>query len=128
MGEWMRLLSLIAVAGVLGTLARFGVGSWLNGLTPSFPWGTLAVNVVGAFVLGFVFAGSEGDAARISAESRRIVAIGFCGAFTTFSAYALDTVVLAERGTWALAVVNVAANNVLSIGALFGGLALGRAL
>jgi CrcB protein len=126
-GEWLRLFGLLAAAGAVGTLARFGLGTWLNGLTPAFPFGTLAVNVVGSFVLGAVWALAEGDRVLIADQTRRMIAVGFCGAFTTFSTFALDTVVFAERGQWLAAGVNVVVNNVLSVAALLAGLAAGRA-
>lgn len=89
----------LAVGGVLGTLARYGAGSWAQSLTDStFPWPTLAVNIAGSLLLGFLFRGSE--ALALSDDLRALTMVGFCGAFTTFSTFSLETVAMLERGHW----------------------------
>ena len=109
-----------------------GVLRWLVGLAAlralgsGFPWGTLAVNVVGSAVMGLVAALVV---ARLPVEGvRLLVMTGLLGGFTTFSAFSLDAVALWERGAPGIAAAYVAASVFGSIAALLAGLALGRAL
>lgn len=89
-----------------------------------FPWSTLLVNVVGCLAMGLV-AGFASHLPAISPELRLFLATGFLGGFTTFSAFALDTAILAERGL-AISGVYVAVSVVVSIAALYFGLALAK--
>ena len=82
----MRLV-LIGLAGAAGALSRYGIGQAIG--PRSFPWATLGINVVGAFVLGVVLGGPGVD--RWSTTVTSIVAVGFLGAFTTFSTFAYET-------------------------------------
>ena len=87
---------LVAVAGAFGCLARYGVG--LAGqrlLGDRFPWGTLAVNLVGSFAIGAVMVLAE--ARQLDPRVRVAVVGGFLGGFTTYSAFAYETLALAER-------------------------------
>ena len=109
-----------------------GVLRWLVGLAalrvfgPAFPWGTLAVNVAGCFAIGVVAAFA---AERLPGETTRLFLMtGLLGGFTTFSAFSLDAVALWERGDAGLAGAYVAASVLVSIAALFAGLALGRGI
>ena len=97
-----RVAALVAAGGFAGALSRHAVALALPG---TFPWGTLAANVAGAFVLGLVVYGAA-ERGRISEAARRFVATGFLSSFTTYSTFAGETVALDPR----LAVVNVAAN------------------
>lgn len=94
-------------------------------LGTSFPWGTLVVNVLGSFLLGVLI---EVAALKLSLtlEMRAFLAVGVLGGFTTFSSFALDAVTLFERGTLLLSFSYVMFSVVLSISALFAGLALMR--
>lgn len=112
----------------LGGVARYGVhvaaATWL-GL--GFPYGTLAVNVVGSFFMGLfavLIAARLGD----MPEARLFLMTGVLGGFTTFSAFSLDAYGLWARGEAGLAVLYVVASVGLSIGALIAGLALARAV
>jgi fluoride exporter len=113
---------LVALGGAVGSLARYGVGVAavrLFGL--AFPWGTLAVNVIGGLAMGLL-------AARIgpNEESMRLlIGTGLLGGFTTFSAFSLETVRLMEHQP-GLAALYAAASLVLSVGACWVGLQLGR--
>lgn len=118
----MMNLLLVAVGGALGAVARYGVGigasRWL-GL--AFPWGTLAVNVIGGFAMGWL-------AARVGPEQetlRLALGVGVLGGFTTFSAFSLETVRLMEHQP-GLAALYAAVSVVLSVGACWLGLYLGR--
>ena len=98
-----RDIALVGIGGALGALARFGVSSALPRL--DFPWHTLAVNLAGSLVLGYLFLdyGMEHPA-------RLAIAVGFLGAFTTLSTYSVETVDLWRTGHPGLAVVNGVAN------------------
>ncbi len=118
----------VAVGGAAGAVGRHAVnGVALRVMGPSFPWGTLTVNVLGSFLMGAIIAYFARHL-PVSNEVRLLVATGFLGGFTTFSAFSLDTVNLFERGATVVAVFYVAASVVLSVGALLAGLAVVRSL
>ncbi len=123
----MHLL-FIGLAGLLGTLARYGVDSLVRSwwAHPS-PLGTLAVNITGSLVAGILFAlVVERD--LLSADARAPIMIGFVGAYTTFSTLAVDTWRLAESGAVGHAALNVVGSTLLGVAAVIAGLAIGRAL
>lgn len=122
----MQKILMLAVAGSLGTLARYwlaGVAQRLGG--SAFPWGTLAVNITGCFFAGLLWAVYENHW-QVSAETRLIVFVGFMGAFTTFSAFILDTGQLVKSSEWMLAAANIFFQNGTGIVFLFAGMFLGR--
>ena len=119
-------ITLLIVFGALGTLARYGVAqatqSWLPRAAQGFPWATLTVNVVGSFVLALVvFLAFQG---RVSEEVRLALGTGFCGAFTTFSSFAVETDGLLMRGAWTEVTLYVVGNLLLGFVAVL----LGKAL
>ncbi|MCH4546447.1 fluoride efflux transporter CrcB [Rhizobium sp. WYCCWR 11279] len=119
---------LVAVGGAIGSLLRYYVGQWaLRLMGPSFPWGTLAVNVVGCFVIG-VFAELIARKFNASVELRLLLITGFLGGFTTFSAFSLDAISLFERGEAVAGGIYIAASVGLSMAAVIAGLAVMRAL
>ena len=126
---WQNL-AWLAVAGAVGTLARYGVTGWVQPQTPGtwFAWGTLAVNASGCFLFGLVWAVFERGSFGLGPEPRLYVLTGFMGAFTTFSTYAFETGQLIEDGQWVGALVNVATQNVLGLVLLIIGFAVGRLL
>lgn len=122
-----RLL-LLAAAGAAGALCRYG----LSGLVQSaggarFPWGTLVVNIAGCFLAGALFTLFE-TRWGLSGEARLIVFVGFLGAFTTFSAFMLETANLARDAQWLAAAGNMVLQNGLGAAALFAGLVVARLL
>lgn len=124
----LEKLGLIALAGAIGTLARY----WVSGLVydllgKNFPWGTAAVNILGCFLFGLVWELGEGRM-LIRAETRTIVLTGFMGAFTTFSTFIFESGGFIEDGRWLAALGNVSFQTVVGFAALFAGLALGRML
>ena len=113
----------VAVGGALGALARYGVGIALAGGT--FPWATLAINVTGSFLLGAAL-GGPGDG-RWDATLTTAVTVGFLGAFTTFSTFAHETVVMLRDGRVHAALGYVAASIVVGLAAAAAGYVLARA-
>jgi CrcB protein len=105
---------LIAVGGSLGCVARFGVSSMASGAASgAFPWGTLAVNLTGSFLIG-VF-GELFGTAIVPSGLRSSVTIGFLGGYTTFSAYTLETLNLLRDGEFRVALFNILGSNLLGI-------------
>lgn len=124
----MHPLLAIFLGGGLGSVARYQIGvSLARWLGVGFPFGTLAVNLIGGFVMGLF---TEWLLARLGGSLllRQFFAIGVLGGFTTFSSFTLDVAVLWERGDHVLAAGYVAVSVIGSIAALFAGLALGRML
>ncbi|MFC1650921.1 fluoride efflux transporter FluC, partial [Candidatus Latescibacterota bacterium] len=91
----------------------------------SFPWGTLAVNIIGCFFAGLLWAVYENHW-QVSAETRLIVLVGFIGAFTTFSAFILDSGHIIKSSEWMLVAANIFLQNGLGIAFLFAGMFFGR--
>ena len=119
---------LVAVGAVLGANARYWVSNRAaNRFGVDFPYGTLIVNVSGSFAIGFVLATLTSQAG-IDPEARLLVATGFLGGYTTFSAFSLDAGTLWERGRPGFAALYVVGSVALSIGGLFAGLAVARTL
>ena len=109
-------------------MLRYLVGLWtLRSFGPSFPWGTLTVNVTGSFLIG-VFAEVIARKFGASAEMRVFLITGILGGYTTFSAFSLDAITLLERGEPVTALIYVASSVLLSALAVFAGLALMRAI
>jgi CrcB protein len=123
----MRYL-LVGAFGALGSVARYAVDGWVSSWTRGqFPWGTMAVNIAGAFALGVLVALTT-ERLLPHPNWRVALGIGFLGAFTTFSTYAYETVRLAEDGAVGLALLNALGMVVLGLAAAFLGLAAGRTL
>jgi CrcB protein len=116
------ILVLIAIGGAVGSVLRYVVGRALQGLSGSgFPVGTLAVNVLGCFLIG-VFVRFLLNM-QTSPELRALLIVGFCGGFTTFSSFSYETVGLIEGGNYARAATYVVASVVICIVATFAGMA-----
>lgn len=119
---------LVAFGGAVGSVLRYLTGVWtLRLFGPDFPFGTLAVNIVGSYAIGCV---AEALVRGFSApvDLRLLVMTGLIGGFTTFSAFSLDLWVLYERGEAGLAFVYLAATLVLSLAAAGAGLFTVRAV
>lgn len=120
----MKIL-LLLVGGALGALARYGV-TILSTKTygTSFPVGTLYVNLVGCFLIGVAF--GLGEYRGLNPTFRLFFITGFLGALTTFSTYSLETVNNASNGSFDLALVNIAVNNIGGLLLVKAGLMLSR--
>ena len=115
----------LSLGGILGTLARYGLGGFIQNRFPNstFPWGTLVVNILGCLTIGFLWILVE-DKPILTPNMRLFSMIGFLGAFTTFSTFSLETVNLMAKCQWSAAAVNVAA----SVGCCLVGTVLGMTL
>lgn len=115
------LIAAIAVAGALGTLARWGLGQlMLRWGATSLPYGTLAANLIGCFLLGLVMEAAA-RAQWMNGELRIVLSVGFIGALTTFSTWEFETFRLARRGDALLAAGNFAVNIVFGFLLLWAG-------
>ena len=123
----MNVLIAIVLGGGLGSLLRHYVSSYVQGGAGNFPYGILAVNLLGGLIMGMIV---ELGALRFSysPELRAFLTTGFLGGFTTFSAFSLDTALMIERGDWGAAALYILASVALSVGALFLGLWLIRSV
>lgn len=111
-----NFLMAIALGGALGALARFFTQHYISlWLGLQFPWGTLVANVLGCFILGLLTGFWANQIVPISPEIRGVIVIGFLGAFTTFSAFSLDTLVLFQSGDVLRAAMNVCLNIILCL-------------
>ncbi len=116
----------ISLGAVAGANLRFAVSRWTaTYLSASLPYGTLIVNVTGSFILGFFLVWTT---ERVLADPhwRMLIAIGFCGSYTTFSSFTFETLHLFEEGHYSLAIGNLAVNNLVSLLAVLGGAVLAR--
>ena len=124
----MQQLLAIAGGGALGAILRFLMSSHIYRLFGrDFPYGTLAVNILGSFLMGifFIFIIERG---MLSAEWRSIIIVGFLGAFTTFSTFSIETLTLLESGELSRAVLNIFLSVALCLAATWLGLLMGRQL
>lgn len=122
----MQMILAIAAGGAFGSVLRHLVGRGALALMgPSFPYGTLFVNVAGSFVMG-VLAAYFAHIANPSQEMRAFLTVGLLGGFTTFSAFSLDIVTLSERGEIFAAILYIALSILLSLSAIFAGLFIVR--
>lgn len=118
----------IGIFGGLGCVARYLVSGWALHLAGrGFPYGTLAVNLIGSLLLGLVMEGSL-RSTLLSAELRFAITVGFLGGFTTFSTFSYETVRLLEEGSLAAAGANIVLNVTLCIAAALAGIYLARQL
>jgi len=104
----------VAIGGSLGSVGRYGINLFSMARWGGFPYGTLIVNIVGIFVLGFL-AGLLGSRQHLPAALGAFIGVGFCGGLTTFSTYSLDPLRLAESGKLVHSLGNMALNNMLAI-------------
>ena len=109
----------IALGGALGTVARYVVALAAAPISASLPWGTIAINIAGSFLIGLVGTLTLAQGRYPVPEAARLfVMVGFCGGFTTFSSFSLQTLDLLRAGAVGRAIVNVAASVLLCLGAV----------
>ena len=117
---------LVGIGGFFGAMSRYLVDAWVSSLIgKSFPVGTLAVNVSGSFLLGFLFAFILENVTHDHHLSL-LIAFGFIGAYTTYSTFMMDSLKLASTGGVSLAVINISASLVFGLFAVYLGASLGK--
>ena len=123
----MQKILYIAIGGAVGTLARYGTGTLLSSQMQrtGFPWATLAVNLCGCFLIGYLN-GIFAERVPVSAEIKAGLLIGVLGGFTTFSSFGYETMTLFQARQMGYAIANILANNVIGLLLAFGGYALGH--
>jgi fluoride exporter len=124
----MPSLLLVMLGGAFGAGARHLVGRTTLALFgPDYPWGTLAVNLIGGLAMGLL-AGGLIRFGQAGEQMRLLLGVGVLGGFTTFSAFSLDAMLMIERGDWTSALAYVLASVIGSIAALALGLGIARAV
>ena len=119
----MPNLFYVALGAVLGASGRYLLAGWVSRLMPTpFPWGTLAVNLLGCFVIGLAW--GLGERALWTPSFRTFLFVGVLGAFTTFSSFGLETLHLLRDGDLARAAGYVLGSNALGLALVWAGLAL----
>lgn len=110
----LALLLSVGIGGFIGAILRFSISNWVGKTTTTaFPWGTLSVNVLGSFLIGFLFLYFQQS--NLSPTQKALFITGLLGALTTFSTFSLETVLLMEKELYVRAFSNVFLNVVLSI-------------
>ncbi len=116
----------ISIAAIAGANLRYVVSRLaFRHFGPTFPFGTLLINFLGSLIVGFFLTWTS-ERILVDPRWRLLVAVGFCGSFTTFSTYAFESMTYFEHGQWSLMLANILCNNVLCLGAALAGMALAR--
>jgi len=116
----LQTILFIGIGGFIGANARYFISSFLqNSVTQTFPIGTLGVNVLGSFLIGFLALYFQ---QIVSSEYRILVITGFLGALTTFSTFSYESVMLIEQGSYMKVALSITLNVILSLGATMGGM------
>ena len=124
----MQTILWISIGAIVGANLRYFVGqSVAKLLSSSLPYGTLVINITGSFILGF-FLVWTGERVLADPRWRLLIAIGFCGGYTTFSSFAYETFALFEQGRFAASALNVMVTNVLCLIAVVAGAAMARSI
>ncbi len=118
----------IALGAIVGASARYFLSGFVaRSVSAAFPYGTLLINLTGSFVLGFFVIYST-ERVLLDPRWRLLVAVGFCGSYTTFSSYAFESFAHMEQGQWLLMGINILLSNALCLVAVLAGAALARGL
>ncbi len=119
----IRQFILVAAGGGLGSMFRYGISQFVqNRVSAQFPFGTLAVNILGCFIIGALYALAVRGG--ISANARLFFATGLCGGFTTFSAFSHETVAMLRDGQYLFAGLYISASVVCGIIATMSAIAI----
>jgi fluoride exporter len=119
---------IIALGAIFGANFRWLISRWAaKFISPVFPYGTLFINVSGSFIVGFFMIWST-QRVLLDPRWRLLIVVGFCGAFTTFSSFAFETMAYFEQGQWMMMAANFVSNNLLCLAAALAGMAVARVL
>ena len=115
----MQKLVWIMAGGALGATARYLLAGLLQRGNPEgFPWGTMAVNILGCFAFGLIWSLAENHL-RLTREAQLMALTGFIGAFTTFSTFIFETGTLWRDASWGLAAANLLVQNLVGLISLY---------
>jgi fluoride exporter len=118
----------IALGAVVGASARYFLSTYIGRhFSTVFPYGTLLINITGSLILGFFLVYAT-ERVLLDPRWRLLVAVGFCGSYTTFSSYAFESFALMEQGQWLLMGLNILSSNALCLAGVLAGAALARGL
>ena len=124
----IRLILLIGTGGFLGTVSRFLTSRYFTTYFPSsFPYGTFTVNVIGCFIIGLIYGISE-KGNFLSMEWRMFLTVGFCGGFTTFSAFAAENMAMLRESEFFMFFLYTGSSILLGLLATFAGIMLTKIL
>ena len=123
----MKYALLVFVGGGFGSVVRYFISKWLNNVENTIPYGTLTVNVLGSLLIGVVI-GYFVEGSNMSEEQTLLLATGFCGGFTTFSAFAYEHHLFLKNGDYLNFAAYTLGSLILGIAAIFMGLYLSRLL
>jgi len=119
-----QLILAVAMGGAVGATGRYLISTGVQKIAGvTFPYGTLSVNVLGSFLIGFLFLYFE---QTVAPNQKALLVTGMLGALTTFSTFSLETVLMLQSGLFAKAFANILLNALLCLGATVGGMALFR--
>jgi len=117
---------MVSLGAIVGANLRYILSRYAaKVLGPVFPYGTLIINITGSFIVGWFMIWTT-QRVLVDPRWRLLVAVGFCGGFTTFSSYAFESMAYFEQGQWLLMTTNILANNLLCMAAAIAGMALAR--
>lgn len=127
--SWLNTdLLIISLGAIVGANARYLISRLaVKEFGPVFPYGTLFINVSGSMIVGFFMVWAT-ERVFLDPRWRLLIVVGFCGAFTTFSSYAYETMSYFEQGQWLLMWGNILSNNILCLFGALAGMALARML
>ncbi len=118
----LKNILLVALGGAAGSVARYLLSKAIQDTAATaFPWGTMAVNVAGCLLIGLLYGLAAGDGARLGADLKLMLTVGFCGGFTTFSTFANESLTLAKSGDALLSAAYIGSSVALGVLAVAAG-------